>query len=56
MLNDVLEPVFTSLAKLNMFYIDKEFARFSIKRINETWLTWEELLIKRFPGYVLGAD
>ena len=55
-LNDIMEPVFTSLAKLNQFYIDKEFARFSMRRIDASWMTWEEKLQRDFPGYYLGAD
>ena len=53
LLMDVLEPVFTSLAKLNQFYCDKEFARFSMRRIDDSWYTWDELLSKKFPGYYL---
>lgn len=52
-LMDILEPVFTSLAKLNQFYCDREFAKFSMKKIDDSWHTWDELLAKKYPGYVL---
>jgi hypothetical protein len=53
---DVYEPVFTSLAKLDQFYIDRDYARFSIVRIDDTWRTWSEMMQQRFPGYFLGSD
>lgn len=53
---DVFEPVFTSLAKLSQFYCDKEFAKFSMRRIDDNWLTFGESLQKKFPGYSIGAD
>jgi hypothetical protein len=28
-------------------------AKFSMKRINETWLTYDEILAKNYPGYLL---
>ena len=31
---DVFEPIFTNLAKMSYFYCDKEFARFSMRRID----------------------
>lgn len=56
MYSDVFEPVFTSLAKLSQFYIDPEFSRFSMRRIDETYLTFGEKMQKQFPGYALGND
>ena len=50
---DVFEPIFTSLAKLSQFYCDKEFCRFSMRRIDDNFLTFGEIIGKRFPGYVL---
>ena len=54
--SDVFEPVFTSLAKLSQFYCDKEFAKFSMRKIDDSWYTFGENLQKRFPGYQLGSD
>ena len=53
---DVFEPVFTSLAKLSQFYCDKEYSKFSMQRIDESWMTFGESLQRKFPGYKLGAD
>lgn len=54
--NDVFEPVFTSLAKLSQFYCDKDYSRFSMKRIDESFMTFGEKMQKQFPGYYMGAD
>lgn len=40
----MLEPVVTSLAKLSQFYIDKDYSKFSMRRIDENWMTFEEKL------------
>jgi len=53
---DVFEPVFTSLAKLSQFYCNKEYSKFSVKRIDDGWLTFAENIEKNYPGYNLGAD
>lgn len=29
---------------MNCFYIDKECAKYSMKRIDETWMTYEEII------------
>jgi hypothetical protein len=28
-------------------------ARFSMKRIDETWMTYDECIAKKYPGYML---
>ena len=53
---DVWEPVWTTLIKLSQFYVDKDFAKFSTKRIDDTYMTWDEMMQKKYPGYVLGND
>jgi hypothetical protein len=53
---DVFEPVFTSLAKLSQFYCDKEFARFSMRRIDESYMTFAELIQKKYPGYAINNE
>jgi hypothetical protein len=53
---DAIEPVFTSLVKLSQFYCDKEYSRFSMTRIDESWFTFQETLQRKFPGYKLGSD
>ena len=51
-----MEPLFTALMRLNQMYTDKEFVRFSLKRIDETWLTWEEGISTSYPGYFLDEN
>ena len=53
---DVFEPVFTSLVKLGQLYVDKDYARYSIRRLDSSWLTWNEMMEQKYPGYILGAD
>ena len=39
-----------------MLYIDPNFAKFSSRRIDETYRTFSENLAARWPGYVLSGQ
>lgn len=51
-----MEPVICQIIKMNCIFIDKECAHFSMKRIDETWMYYEEIIARRFPGYCLDNE
>lgn len=53
---DLCEPIFTLVARNDNLYTDTNFARFSTRRIDETYLTFSENLAKRWPGYILNKS
>lgn len=53
---EVIEPLFTQMIKQNVLYLDRECSRFSLRRIDETWTTYDELLHEKYPGYVLCSE
>jgi hypothetical protein len=50
---DLTEPIWTILARNDMVYCDKFFARFSVKRIDPSWKLFSELVLEKYPGYVI---
>ena len=42
--------------RLNYIYIDENFAKFSTRRLNDNFRTYEENIAIRFPGYELGRS
>ena len=54
--NDMSEPLFTLAARLDMFYADENFAKFSTRRINENYRTFSENLALKWPGYELSRS
>ena len=50
---ELSEPIFTKMVRDDIFYCDTAMSKFSLKRFDETWLTYSETLQKRFPGYIL---
>ena len=51
--NDISELIFTHAARLDHFYADENFAKFSTRRVNENYRTFSENLAFKFPGYML---
>ena len=47
------EALFAMACRCDMLYIDANFAKFSTRRIDETYTTFSENLAMRWPGYVL---
>ena len=53
---DLCEPIFTLVARNDHFYCDSNFARFSTRRIDDSYLLYSENLAKRWPGYMLNKS
>ena len=53
---DIVEPIFTLVCRLDYFYCDSNFGKFSTKRCDETYRTFSENLAHRWPGYVLAQS
>ena len=54
--NDMSEPIFTLVCRYDYLYIDQNFAKFSTRRLDETYRTYSENLALRWPGYVLSQS
>lgn len=52
-LRDLVDPIWTLLARGDRVYCDQFFARFSVKRIDDSWMTFSELIQFKYPGYIL---
>ena len=50
------ESIFAIACRLDMLYIDPNFAKFSTRRIDETYRTFSENMALRWPGYVLSGE
>jgi len=47
------EPIFTLCARHDHIYIDSNFAKFSTRRVDNTYRTFSENMALKWPGYVL---
>lgn len=54
--NDMMEPIFAMAARLGYFYIDENFAKFSTRRLNDNFRTYQENIALKWPGYELGRS
>ena len=45
-----IEPVYTNMARSDMFYLDKNFSKVSIKKIDETYEKFTESIRRKWPG------
>lgn len=50
---DIIEPLFTALLKSDQFFCNKDMSKFSMKRIDNTWATYSEMIQNRYPGYLM---
>lgn len=53
---DMCEPIFTLAARYDHFYIDENFAKFSVRRINSDYRTFSENLAMKWPGYIMSKS
>ena len=54
--DDKCEPLFCLCARHDNVYIDSNFAKFSTRRVDDTYKTFSENLQLRFPGYMLAKS
>jgi len=54
--NDMCEPLFTLVARQDYVYIDANFAKFSTRRVDDTYRTFSENLAIKWPGYMLAKS
>ena len=47
------EAMFAMTCRLDMLYCDPNFAKFSTRRIDDTYRTFSENMAVKWPGYVL---
>ena len=53
---EISEAFFALAARHDMLYIDQNFAKFSTRRIDDTYRTFSENLAARWPGYILSGQ
>ena len=43
----------SELYRAEAMYSNKDFTRYSVKRISDDYLTFSETMAKRYPGYMI---
>jgi hypothetical protein len=47
----VIDPVFAALFRDDVFYTNTDTSKWSINKLDDTWMTYTEGINHKFPGY-----
>lgn len=50
---DMSYPIWTEMARNDVVFCDKNFAKFSKVKIDDNWYLFSELIATKYPGYIL---